>query len=106
MSDDVETRGPGRYLWWLARQIKGRVALGAMFGSLWFVSLALTPYLISQAIDRGLKPHRPAALFAWAAVLLVVGLASAGLGIMRHRSMTRLRLAAALRTADLVMGHA
>jgi ABC-type multidrug transport system fused ATPase/permease subunit len=32
--------------------------------------------------------------------------ASAGLGIMRHRSMTKLRLAAALRTADLVMTHA
>jgi ABC-type multidrug transport system fused ATPase/permease subunit len=106
MSDDVETRGPGRYLWWLGRQLKGRVALGAMFGSFWFVSLALTPYLIAQAIDRGLKPHRPAALLAWAAILLVVGLASAGLGIMRHRSMTKLRLAAALRTADLVMTHA
>nr|WP_296068234.1 ABC transporter ATP-binding protein [uncultured Actinoplanes sp.] len=102
----METRGPGWYLWWLARQLKGRVALGAMFGSLWFVSLALTPYLISQAIDRGLRPRHLAGLLTWAAILLVVGLASAGLGIMRHRSMTKLRLAAALRTADLVMEHA
>jgi len=102
----VETRGPARYLWWLARQLKGRVALGAMFGSLWFVSLALTPYLIAQAIDRGLQPRRPAALIGWAAAVLVVGVAGAGLGIMRHRSMTRLRMAAALRTADLVMTHA
>ncbi|MEV0901381.1 ABC transporter ATP-binding protein [Actinoplanes sp. NPDC049802] len=77
-----------------------------MFGSLWFVSLALTPYLISQAIDRGLAPRRPGVLLAWAAVVLVVGLASAGLGIMRHRSMTKLRLGAALRTADLVLSHA
>jgi ABC-type multidrug transport system fused ATPase/permease subunit len=38
--------------------------------------------------------------------VLVTGVASAGLGIMRHRSMTKLRLAAALRTADLVMTHA
>ncbi|MEU4164522.1 ABC transporter ATP-binding protein [Actinoplanes sp. NPDC026670] len=77
-----------------------------MFGSLWFVSLAVTPYLISQAIDRGLAPRRTGVLLAWAAVVLLVGAASAGLGIMRHRSMTKLRLAAALKTADLVMTHA
>ncbi|HEX8629942.1 MAG TPA: ABC transporter ATP-binding protein [Catenuloplanes sp.] len=82
------------------------MALGAMFGSLWFMSLAFTPYLISQAIDRGLAPRRPGVLAGWAAALLVVGVASAALGIMRHRSMTKLRLGAALRTADLVMTHA
>lgn len=102
----VDARGPVRYLWWLARQVKGRVALGAIYGSLWFASLALTPYLISQAIDRGLVPRRPAVLLAWAGVVLAVGVGSAWLGIMRHRSMTKLRLAAALRTADLVLTHA
>jgi ABC-type multidrug transport system fused ATPase/permease subunit len=102
----VDARGPGRFLWWLARQVKGRVALGALFGSLWFVSLAVTPYLISQAIDRGLTPRHATVLFTWAGVVLAVGVTSAWLGIMRHRSMTRLRLAAALKTADLVMAHA
>ena len=102
----VDVRGPAGFLWWLARQLKGRVALGALFGSLWFVSLALTPYLISLAIDRGLHPRRPGVLLGWAAAILVLGVASAALGIMRHRSMTRLRLAAALRTADLIMTHA
>ncbi len=102
----VDARGPGRFLWWLARRLKGRVALGALFGSLWFVSLALSPYLLSQAIDRGLEPRRPGVLAAWAAGILLLGIASAGLGIMRHRSMTKLRLAAAVTTADLVMTHA
>ncbi|MCU7726803.1 ABC transporter ATP-binding protein/permease [Actinoplanes sp. KI2] len=77
-----------------------------MFGSLWFLTLAFTPYLIAQAIDRGLHPHRIEALLFWSAAVLVTGVASAGMGIMRHRSMTKLRLAAALRTADLVMTHA
>jgi ABC-type bacteriocin/lantibiotic exporter with double-glycine peptidase domain len=77
-----------------------------MFGSLWFLSLAATPYLISQAIDRGLRPHRIEPLVLWCAAVLVTGVASAGLGIMRHRSMTKLRLSAALRAADLVMTHA
>jgi ABC-type multidrug transport system fused ATPase/permease subunit len=99
-------RGPAGYLWWLARRLTGRVALGATYGTLWFVSLALTPYLLSQAIDRGLQPRDPAALIAWAAGILVLGTATAGLGILRHRAMTKLRLAAALRTADLVMTHA
>ena len=102
----VDARGPVRYLWWLARQVKGWVALGAVFGSLWFVSLAATPYLISQAIDRGLTPRRTDLLLLWAGVTLAVGVTSAWLGIMRHRNMTRLRLAAALRTADVVMTHA
>lgn len=104
--DAVETRGPARYLWWLALRLKGRVALGALFGSLWFATLAFTPYLISQAVDRGLGPRRPSVLLAWVAAVLVVGAASAALGIMRHRSMTKLRLAAALDTADAVMAHA
>ncbi|GAA2675987.1 ABC transporter [Actinoplanes palleronii] len=98
--------GPGRYLWWLARQIKGRVALGALFGSLWFVSLAAMPYLISQAIDHGLSPRRTGPLIAWSLAVLGMGLTGAGLGIMRHRSMTKLRIAAALRTADQVLTHA
>ncbi len=102
----VDIRGPARYLWWLGRQLKGRVLLGTLFGSLWFVSLAVMPYLLSQAIDRGLGPRRTETLLAWTAAVLLVGLASAGLGILRHRSMTRLRLGAALRTADAVMTHA
>ncbi|MEV6306395.1 ABC transporter ATP-binding protein [Actinoplanes sp. NPDC051861] len=82
------------------------MALGATFGSLWFASLAVMPYLISQAIDRGLAPRSVPALTAWSAAVLVLGLASAGLGIMRHRNMTKLRLKAALITADVVMTHA
>jgi ABC-type multidrug transport system fused ATPase/permease subunit len=99
-------RGPGQYLWWLARRLTGRVALGALFASLWYLSLAAMPYLISQAIDRGITPRRPGPLLLWAAAVFACGLAGAGLGIMRHRSMTKLRIAAALRTADQVLTHA
>ncbi|MBG0564248.1 ABC transporter ATP-binding protein [Actinoplanes sp. NEAU-A11] len=102
----VDVRGPGRYLWWLARQCKGRVAAGTLFGSAWFLALAFTPYLISRAVDEGVGPRSVPALLAWTAAVLVLGAVSAGFGIMRHRSMTRLRLAAALRTADEVLEHA
>ncbi|HKT02757.1 MAG TPA: ABC transporter ATP-binding protein, partial [Rugosimonospora sp.] len=70
------------------------------------ISLAVTPYLVSQAIDRGLRPRQAGPLIAWAGAIFVVGLANAGLGILRHRTMTKIRLDGALRTADAVMGHA
>jgi ABC-type multidrug transport system fused ATPase/permease subunit len=100
------TRGPGRYLGWLAWRQKGRIAFGSLWSSLWMVSLAVTPYLISQAIDRGLRPRHTGPLVEWAGAIFVVGMANAFLGIMRHRTMTKIRLDGALRTADAVMTHA
>ncbi|WP_309238432.1 ABC transporter ATP-binding protein [Actinoplanes aureus] len=82
------------------------MAAGTLFGSAWFLALAFTPYLISRAVDEGVGPRSVPALLAWTAAVLVLGAVSAGFGIMRHRSMTRLRLAAALRTADEVLEHA
>ncbi len=104
--EGVDIRGPARLLWSLAKELKGRVFLGTLFGSLWFVSLAVTPYFLSQAIDRGLGPRQWPALLGWTAAVLAIGVASAVLGILRHRSMTKLRLAAALRTTDAVLSHA
>ncbi|MGI5239883.1 ABC transporter transmembrane domain-containing protein [Dactylosporangium sp. CA-139066] len=69
------------------------------------ISLAVTPYLISQAIDRGLRPRQAGPLVAWAGAIFVVGVANAVLGILRHRTMTKIRLDGALRTADAVMAH-
>jgi ABC-type multidrug transport system fused ATPase/permease subunit len=102
----MRTRGPGRYLGWLAWQQKQRIALGGLWSSLWMISLAVTPYLLSQAIDRGLRPRHVGPLVAWAGAIFVVGLANAVLGILRHRTMTKIRLDGALRTADAVMTQA
>jgi ABC-type multidrug transport system fused ATPase/permease subunit len=102
----MRTRGPGHYLGWLAWCQKRRIAFGALWSSLWMISLAVTPYLISQAIDRGLRPRHAGPLITWAGAIFVVGLANAVLGILRHRTMTKIRLDGGLRTADLVMAHA
>nr|BFE58525.1 ABC transporter ATP-binding protein [Dactylosporangium thailandense] len=99
------TRGPGRYLGWLAWRQKPRIALGALWSSLWMLSLAITPYLISQAVDRGLRPRQAGPLLVWAGAIFAVGVANAVLGILRHRTMTNIRLDGALRTADAVMAH-
>jgi ABC-type multidrug transport system fused ATPase/permease subunit len=95
-----------RYLLWLVGRQKARVSLGATYGATWMVGVALEPYLISQAIDRGLQPRRLGPLIAWAGAVFVLGVANAVLSILRHRTMTRIRLDAGTRTVDAVMTHA
>jgi ABC-type multidrug transport system fused ATPase/permease subunit len=98
--------GPVRYLLWLIGRQKARVALGATYGTTWMIGVALEPYLISLAIDRGLHPRRLGPLVVWAGAIFVLGVANAVLSILRHRTMTRIRLDAGMRTAGAVLAHA
>ncbi|MGW7043770.1 ABC transporter transmembrane domain-containing protein [Streptomyces avermitilis] len=101
-----DCRGGGRYLWWLVMRQPVRCAAGALWGSTWMVLLAATPYLMSRAIDDGLAPGDRTALFGWTAALFAVGAFNAWLGIMRHRTMTRVRMDANFRTVKVVVGQA
>lgn len=92
----------GRYLRWLVTSQRGRVAAGATYGSLWMVGLMLPPYVLSRAIDDGLAADRMPVLLGWVAVLLAVGAANAWLAVMRHRTMTRIRMDATFRTVRAV----
>ncbi|MFI7098160.1 ABC transporter transmembrane domain-containing protein [Streptomyces sp. NPDC050161] len=98
-------RGPARYLWWLTRSQLRRVAAGATFGSLWMVGLMLPPYVLSRAIDEGLAPGRTGSLLGWSGVLLATGVLNAFLAIMRHRTMTKIRMDATFRTVRVVVAH-
>ncbi len=101
----ADHRGPGRYLWWLVVRQRRRVAAGASLGSLWMVGLMLPPYVLSRAIDEGLAPGHTAALVGWAGVLLAVGALNAVLAVMRHRTMTRIRMDATFRTVRVLVAH-
>ncbi|MDN3024969.1 ABC transporter ATP-binding protein [Streptomyces sp. S.PB5] len=101
-----DIRGGWWYLWWLVRRQPGRCALGSLIASVWMVLLAATPYLMAKAIDEGLEPGRMGALVGWSAVLFAVGSFNAWLSIMRHRTMTRVRMDANFRTVKVVVGHA
>ncbi|WP_407549876.1 ABC transporter ATP-binding protein [Streptomyces sp. Pv4-95] len=101
----ADHRGPGRYLWWLVIRQRRRVAAGASLGSLWMVGLMLPPYVLSRAIDEGLAPGHTAALVGWAGVLLAVGALNAVLAVMRHRTMTRIRMDATFRTVRVLVAH-
>ncbi|MEV6565477.1 ABC transporter ATP-binding protein [Streptomyces kronopolitis] len=95
----------GRYLRWLVASQRGRVAAGATYGSLWMVGLMLPPYVLSRAIDDGLAAGRTPVLLGWVAVLLAVGVGNAWLAVLRHRTMTRIRMDATFRTVRAVLAQ-
>ncbi|MFS8204289.1 ABC transporter transmembrane domain-containing protein [Streptomyces sp. CWNU-52B] len=98
-----DLRGGGRYLWWLVTRQPGRSAAGALLATTWLVLLALTPYLLSRAIDDGLEPGDQTALAGWSAALLVLGVFNTGVGVLRHRTMTQVRMDANFRSVKLVV---
>ncbi|MEU5366163.1 ABC transporter transmembrane domain-containing protein [Streptomyces sp. NPDC005925] len=101
-----DCRGGARYLWWLVGRQGARSAAGALIASVWMVLLAATPYLMSRAVDEGVQTGDTGALAGWCAALVAFGGLSALLGVMRHRTMTRVRMDANFRTVKVVVGHA
>ncbi|MEU1616431.1 ABC transporter ATP-binding protein [Streptomyces sp. NPDC005722] len=97
---------PVRFLWWLVVSQRRRVAFGALLGSTWTVSLALSPYLLSRAVDDGLRAHDHGALAGWSGALLAGSAGTAWLGIARHRTMTKVRMDASFRTVRVTVAHA
>lgn len=97
-----DTRGPVRYLWWLARSQTRRVLLGAMLSTSWMVLLMAPPYLVSRAVDDGVRAHDLGALLAWCAAILGTGFFLAVLGTMRHRTMTFVRTDGLYRTVRVL----
>ncbi|MEV7327217.1 ABC transporter ATP-binding protein [Micromonospora sp. NPDC093244] len=94
-----------RYLWWLVRCQPGRVLRGSVLGTAWMVGLAARPYLISRAVDDGLRARDTRALLLWVAAIIVAGMGLSYLGIMRHRTMTFIREDAKARSAEVLLRH-
>jgi len=101
-----DCRGGWHFLWWLVMRQWARCVVGAALSSVWMVLMAAAPYLMSRAIDDGLVPGHLGVLAWWTVVLFLVGAVNAWLSIMRHRTMTRVRMDANFRTVKVVVGHA
>ncbi|MEU1048028.1 ABC transporter ATP-binding protein [Streptomyces sp. NPDC005897] len=99
-------RGGWRYLAWLVRRQWPRCLAGAVLASVWMVLLAATPYLMARAVDHGLAPGDLGALAGWTGAMVAVGGVNAWLGMLRHRTMTKVRLDANFRTVKVVVAHA
>ncbi|MFK4545599.1 ABC-type multidrug transport system fused ATPase/permease subunit [Streptomyces tendae] len=101
-----DRRGGWRYLAWLVRRQWPRCLAGAVLASVWMVLLAATPYLMARAVDHGLEPGDMGALAGWTGAMVAVGGVNAWLGVLRHRTMTKVRMDANFRTVKVVVGHA
>ncbi|MFC8218693.1 ABC transporter transmembrane domain-containing protein [Streptomyces sp. NPDC057362] len=101
-----DRRGGWRYLAWLVRRQWPRCLAGAVLASVWMVLLAATPYLMARAFDHGLEPGDLGALAGWTGAMVAVGGVNAWLGMMRHRTMTKVRMDANFRTVKVVVAHA
>ncbi|MFL4907153.1 ABC transporter transmembrane domain-containing protein [Streptomyces sp. MMS24-I2-30] len=101
-----DCRGGWRFLWWLVARQPGRSLAGALLGSVWLVLMAAAPYLLARAVDDGLVAGDPGRLAWWTVVLFLVGAAGSWVSILRHRTMTRVRMDANFRTIKVVVGHA
>jgi ABC-type multidrug transport system fused ATPase/permease subunit len=101
-----DLRSPARFLLWVARGQAGTIALGALYGVLWAVALAITPALVGRAIDRGVAGADGGALLRWSGLVLAVGIGGAAAGIMRHRTVVVNWLTAVYRVQQLLVRHA
>ncbi|KOX14093.1 ABC transporter [Nocardiopsis sp. NRRL B-16309] len=93
-------------MWWLIAAQPRRVLTGAFWGSTWMVGMMVPPYLLARAVDDGLRAGDRGALVLWAGALAAMGAVNALTALMRHRTMTLVRLDAALRTLRVVARHA
>jgi ABC-type multidrug transport system fused ATPase/permease subunit len=101
-----DTQSALRYLLWLVRKQPGRVCLGVLFGSTWMLVLVVPPYLIAHAVDDGLRARDMGRLGLWTGLIALTGMVNSVIGIMRHRTMTFVRLDAGFRTVEVVIRHA
>ncbi|WP_448318145.1 ABC transporter transmembrane domain-containing protein [Streptomyces sp. CO7] len=111
---DPDLRGGGRYLTWLVTRQSGRSAAGAVYSVVWMGLFAVAPYLLERVFDDGFGAGDPgggpavvdtSALITWTAVLLVTAVAGAAVSLLRHRTMTKVRMDANFRTVKLLLGQ-
>ncbi|MFJ1752433.1 ABC transporter transmembrane domain-containing protein [Kitasatospora sp. NPDC088134] len=100
-----DARGPIRFLWWLVLSQRRRSLAGTFYGTAWMLCLTVPPYLLSRAIDDGLRAGRPGTTLAWSGALLGYGAVNLVLAWWRHRTMTLIRNDATFRTVAVVLRH-
>ncbi|TKK85442.1 ABC transporter ATP-binding protein [Herbidospora galbida] len=102
---EPDTRGPGRYLWWMAREQGLPLWLGITYALAWWVAQALIPAALGSGVDAMIdKDVR--GLAQWSAVVFALGVVQAVTGILRHRCAVYTWLNAAYKTVQLTSRQA
>ncbi len=100
-----DVRSAGRYLWWLARQLRRTLLLGIAAGMVWLAAPALIPAAIGRAIDSGLVGRDTGALVRWSAAVFGLVSIQAAAGLLRHRMAVFNWLSGTYRTIQLTVRH-
>ncbi len=96
---------PVRFLSWLASH-QAWLLLGAMaIAAVNFAALALTPYLLGEAVDAGLERGATPELWRYAGLLLALGAITAGAAALRHIAEVANWMRAAFTVSDMLGRH-
>lgn len=97
-----DLRTPGRYLLWLASEQRGTLAVAMVYGMIWTLCQAFTPFILGQSIDQGILAGDFRRLSFWVGILVAITLLQSAAATMRHRASVSNWLQAAFRSAQTV----
>ena len=97
-----DLRSPGRYLLWLASEQRGTLLVAMLYGIIWTLCQAFTPYILGQAIDQGILPGDFGRLSFWVGLLVALTLLQSVAATLRHRASVSNWMQAAYRSAQTV----
>jgi ABC-type multidrug transport system fused ATPase/permease subunit len=97
-----DLRSAGRFVLWVARGQRRRIAIGAVWGTAWMVAQALVPYALGRGLDAGVRRHSLTQVVIWSLAVLALSGAVALAGVLRHRSAVINFVTATARCTQLV----
>lgn len=96
---------PFAFIWWMWWQQRGQLTIAALIAALNFALLALTPYVLGLAIDSGLDDGLTVQLWAYAGILLALGVATAFASSARHIAEVGCWMRGSFTSTSLVSRH-
>mgnify|MGYP001349949737 CR=1 FL=1 len=102
---EPDLRSGDRLLLWLARHQASLLWRGVVWGVIWMGAQALVPAALGAGVQAA-ADRDEALVLRWAAVVLVLGIAQAAAGILRHRKAVANWIAASSRVQQLVARRA
>lgn len=109
--DDPTVSSPSAFLWWLLRKQADLIAMGTLFGLMWFFPSTVNPWLLGKAIDQGVLPHDMGRALVWAGLMLLSITVGVVGGVAMHTVTVASWLVAKFKIVKLVvrkvaqMGH-
>lgn len=96
-----DLRSATRFLWWIIRGQPWPVAWGIAFGIVWTALQGAVPLVVGASIQSVVDDDAGAAV-RWGLLIVLLGVATAASGVMRHRMAATVWIVSAARVQQLV----